>query len=58
MSKLAGFAYTPKNVRELDRIAIHEVGIPGYEMMSRAGQAAFVATVDRFPDSRLSLIHI
>jgi len=52
MSKLAGFAYTPQNVRELDRIAIHEVGIPGYELMSRAGHAAFIATVDRFPDAR------
>jgi hypothetical protein len=26
MSELAGFAYTPQNVRELDRIAIDEVG--------------------------------
>ena len=52
MSKLAGFAYTPQNVRELDRIAIHEVGIPGYELMSRAGRAAFIAAVDRFPDAR------
>ena len=56
MSKLAGFAYTPKNVRELDRIAIQEVGIDAYELMSRAGRAAFNATGQHFPDARRWLV--
>ncbi len=56
MSELAGFAYTPQNVRELDRIAIDEVGIPGFELMSRAGRAAFEATVESFPDARRWLV--
>jgi NAD(P)H-hydrate epimerase len=34
--------YTAEQVRELDRRAITDHGIPGYELMQRAGQAAFV----------------
>jgi NAD(P)H-hydrate epimerase len=33
--------YTTAQVRELDRIAIQEQGIPGYELMTRAGQKTF-----------------
>ena len=33
--------YTAAQVRELDRLAIQEAGIPAYTLMSRAGQATF-----------------
>jgi len=39
-------------VRELDRIAIDEQGIPGIELMERAGQAAFDALRQRWPRVR------
>ena len=35
--------YTSAQVRELDRIAIQEFGIPGYALMERAGTALFAA---------------
>ena len=56
MSRLADFVYTPANVRELDRIAIEEIGIPGYTLMSRAGEAAFAATRKRYPEARRWLV--
>lgn len=34
--------YTAGQVRELDRRAIQDYGIPGYELMQRAGRAAFL----------------
>lgn len=34
--------YTAEQVRELDRCAIQDYGIPGYELMQRAGRAAFI----------------
>ncbi|MDD1617619.1 MAG: NAD(P)H-hydrate dehydratase, partial [Methylococcaceae bacterium] len=33
--------YRNEQIRELDRIAIHEYGIAGFELMSRAGYAVF-----------------
>ena len=33
--------YTTSQIRELERIAIEEFGIPGYELMCRAGAAAY-----------------
>lgn len=44
--------YRAKQVRELDRLAIEEHGIPGYELMQRAGQAAFDALRQRWPQAR------
>lgn len=41
MSEPSSFVYLPERVREIDRIAITELGIPGYELMSRAGQVVF-----------------
>ncbi len=41
--------YEPDQVRQLDRIAIDEQGIPGYTLMTRAGEAAFAAIRERFP---------
>jgi hydroxyethylthiazole kinase-like uncharacterized protein yjeF len=44
--------YTAAQVRELDRIAIDEVGIPGYTLMSRAGAAAWEALRRDWPEAR------
>ncbi len=44
--------YTAEQVRRLDRIAIDELGIPGYELMCRAGEAALGALRSRWPDAR------
>ncbi len=41
--------YRAAQVRELDRIAIQERGIPGYTLMSRAGEAAFQLLRQRWP---------
>ena len=44
--------YTSAQCRELDRIAIDEHGIPGFELMLRAGRAAFDVLADRWPRAR------
>jgi NAD(P)H-hydrate epimerase len=49
MSDLATSIYTPEQVRELDRIVISELGIPGYTLMSRAGHAVFDVARQRYP---------
>jgi len=41
--------YRAAQVRELDRIAIEERGIPGYTLMNRAGEAAFHLLRQRWP---------
>lgn len=43
--------YRAGQVRELDRIAIQEMGIPGFELMTRAGRAAFEALRRRWPEA-------
>ncbi|MGI9309174.1 MAG: NAD(P)H-hydrate dehydratase [Gammaproteobacteria bacterium] len=48
METLSAYVYPPEQVRELDRVAIEEMGIPGYELMCRAGQAAFDAAHERY----------
>ncbi len=49
MSELPIELYRAAQVRELDRIAIEERGIPGYTLMSRAGEAAFALLRQRWP---------
>ncbi len=44
--------YTIEQVRELDRIAIQEQGIPGYELMQRAANALFAAILQYYPQTR------
>ena len=41
MSEQRQTVYTSAQVRELDRIAIEDFGVSGYELMTRAGQATF-----------------
>jgi NAD(P)H-hydrate epimerase len=43
--------FASAQVREFDRIAIIEIGIPGYELMQRAGRAALSAIHRHFPDT-------
>jgi NAD(P)H-hydrate epimerase len=56
MSDLSSFVYTPDQVRQLDRIAIEEVGIPGYELMNRAGRVVVDLARARFPAARRWLV--
>jgi len=44
--------FTGAETRELDRIAIDEVGIPGFELMQRAGEAVFAELLQRWPGVR------
>ncbi len=44
--------YTAANVRKLDDIAIHQAGIPGLELMRRAGASALRSLRERWPDAR------
>ncbi len=44
--------YRATQVRELDRIAIHERGIPGFELMSRAGAEVFQRITQQWPNVR------
>lgn len=44
--------YTSAQTRELDRLSIRKHGMPGYELMCRAGQAAFDWMVERWPQAK------
>lgn len=41
--------YRAEQVRELDRVAIEVVGIPGFTLMQRAGEAAFAVLLAAYP---------
>jgi len=49
--------YSAAAVRELDRFAIEEQGIPGIELMQRAGAAAFNALLKRWPNTPLITVY-
>jgi len=44
--------YTAAGCRELDRLVVEEQGIGGFELMQRAGRAAFRVLLDRYPEVR------
>jgi ADP-dependent NAD(P)H-hydrate dehydratase / NAD(P)H-hydrate epimerase len=44
--------YTAAQVRELDRLAIEEAGIPGYTLMTRAGEACWQVLCASWPVAR------
>ncbi len=48
--------YRADQVREMDRLAIEEYGIPGDTLMERAGQAAFDLLRRRWPDAKRILV--
>ncbi len=52
MQNLPVKLYRAAQVRELDRIAIHDYGIPGFDLMSRAGQEVFRCIAKLWPDAR------
>ena len=52
MQKLPATLYRTTQARELDRIAIQERGIPGFELMSRAGYEVFRCIIHKWPDTQ------
>lgn len=48
--------HTVAQVRELERVAIQSAGIPGYELMQRAGRAAFDVLRMRWPGARRMVV--
>lgn len=49
--------YTAAQVRELDRVAIEEFGIEGYELMKRAGRVAYRLLRYRWPRARRVVVY-
>jgi len=49
MQTLPANIYSVASVREIDRIAIEDNGLPGYTLMKRAGSAAVKAARKRYP---------
>lgn len=56
MTDMARSVWTPAQVREIDRMAVGYCGIPGYELMTRAGEAAFGIACQRWPEARRWLV--
>ncbi len=56
MIDMARSVWTPAQVRELDRLAIDSCAIPGYELMTRAGQAAYRVARQRWPAAQRWLV--
>jgi NAD(P)H-hydrate epimerase len=52
MNHLPANIYSVAAVRETDRAAIEDHGIAGYTLMTRAGDAAVAAALERFPSAR------
>jgi NAD(P)H-hydrate epimerase len=52
MKTLPAEIYSVASVREIDRTAIEDEGIPGYTLMTRAGAAAVRAARQHFPDAK------
>ena len=51
MRDLPSKIYSVAAVREMDRIAIEDHGVPGYALMQRAAAAAFADARENFPDA-------
>jgi len=51
-TELPAALYRAKDVRELDRRAIEKHGVPGIELMTRAGEAAWHLILARWPRAR------
>jgi NAD(P)H-hydrate epimerase len=48
----SGAIYAAEQVRDIDRRAIHELGVPGYELMTRAGHATLDALRALWPTAK------
>ncbi|MCG8435550.1 MAG: NAD(P)H-hydrate epimerase, partial [Gammaproteobacteria bacterium] len=57
MRTLPETLYRASQVRELDRRAIEDHGVPGYELMSRAGAAAWNVLRARWPQAKRVAIY-
>jgi len=51
MQSLPTNIYSVAAVREIDRVAIEDGGLPGYTLMKRAGAAAVNTSRSRFPNA-------
>ena len=56
MNSLPASVYSAAQVRAADAHAIHELGIPGYTLMCRAGEAALEFFGEAWPDARGMLV--
>jgi hydroxyethylthiazole kinase-like uncharacterized protein yjeF len=56
MSVLPTAFHTAQQVRDMDRWAIERLGIPGYTLMTRAGEAALDLIVEAWPEARRLLV--
>jgi ADP-dependent NAD(P)H-hydrate dehydratase / NAD(P)H-hydrate epimerase len=52
MDRLPANIYSVAAVRETDRTTIEDHGVPGYTLMTRAGEAAAKEAIERFPEAR------
>lgn len=52
MTNLPDEIYSVATVREIDRAAIEDAGIPGYTLMTRAGTAAVSEARNRYPEAQ------
>jgi len=52
MTQINTNLYRAQQVRDMDSMAIHELGIPGIELMERAGAAAFALLQQQWPAAR------
>jgi len=48
--------YTVDSIIKLEQIAIHQLDIPAYELMQRAGEAVFKTILSKFPECHKILI--
>ena len=56
MADQAERLYTAEQVRRLDKCAIEGHGIPGMDLMERAGSSTFEAAMKAFPQARRVLV--
>ena len=56
MSDTSHKLYTAEQVRGIDYVAIHDIGIAGYKLMCRAGRAVVNVARESFPDAGRWLI--
>jgi len=55
-NSLPSSLYRVEQVREMDRIAIEDHGIPGYTLMQRAASAAYDALIQHWPASKKIIV--
>ena len=56
MNNLPTELYSAESVARLDQVAINDVGIPGYTLMRRAGQAVLDALLQVYPEAKSVLV--